>query len=423
MTHTGDEARHDAVLIVVSSLGESSRRTFFETVSARYPIWLFIGGAGRAAAPTWEKPFIVGHTSVDTLDPEAMIAAVTELSQQRRVAGIICYDEARIHATATVATAFGLPTSPPEAVARCRDKHLTREALARAEVPQARSVAVSSLEEAVREANAIGYPVVLKPRHLAASFGVARADDDAQLAAAYRAARTTTLPEAPEYYEAGVLVEEYLEGVEYSVESVCFDGRVEPVSVTRKRTGFPPNFEEVEHLVDGASPLLDDPVLREVVVGAHRAVGFDTGATHVEVKIGPKGPRVVEINARLAGDLIPHLCHLAGGPDLERAAASVACGDTPDLSRGTARVAMIRYYYPETDVTVATVRVDEDLLPPGVVRATPLADPGQRVLLPPRGSAWESRLAQIVVVRDTEAACTETLDAAGKAIVVTPDHG
>ena len=45
MTHTGGDARHDAVLIVVSSLGESSRRTFFESVSKHYPIWLFVGGA------------------------------------------------------------------------------------------------------------------------------------------------------------------------------------------------------------------------------------------------------------------------------------------------------------------------------------------------------------------------------------------
>jgi len=422
MTHTGDAARHDAVLIVVSSLGESSRRTFFESVSKHYPIWLFVGGAGRPAEPSWELPFIVGHTSLDTLDAGAMIAAAAELSRQRPIAGIVSYDEARIHATATVATALGLPTSPPEAIARCRDKHLTREALARAQVPQARSVAVTSLAEAVREANQIGYPVVVKPRHLAASFGVARADDDAQLAAAYQAARTTTLPEAPEYYEAGVLVEEYLDGAEYSVESVCFDGRVEPVAVTRKRTGYSPNFEEVEHLVDGASPLLRDDGLREVVIGAHRAVGFDTGVSHVEVKIGRRGPRIIEINARLAGDLIPYLGHVAGGPDLELAAAAVACGDAPDLGRGTPRVAAIRYYYPESDVTVAAVRIDETLLPPGVVRAAPLADPGQRVLLPPRGSAWESRLAQVVVVRDTEAMCTAALDAAAKAVVVTPDH-
>jgi biotin carboxylase len=419
---TAGDARHDAVLIVVSSLGESSRRTFFESASKHYPIWLFVGGAGRPAEPSWERPFIVGHTSVDTLDADAMIAAATDLSGLHRIAGIVCYDEARIHATATVATALGLATSPPDAIARCRDKHLTREALARARVPQARSIAVSSVEDAVREANLIGYPVVVKPRHLAASFGVARADDDAQLATAYQAARTTTLPEAPEHYEAGVLIEEYLDGAEYSVESVCFGGRVEPVAVTRKRTGFPPNFEEVEHLVDGASPLLGDDALREVVVGAHRAVGFDTGVTHVEVKIGQHGPRIVEINARLAGDLIPYLSHLAGGPHLELAAAAIACGDTPDLGRGTARVAAIRYYYPESDVTVAAVRIDQTLLPPGVERATPLADPGQRILLPPRGSAWESRLAQVVVVQDDEAACLAALDAAAKAIVVTPDH-
>lgn len=418
MTHTDSGLRDDGYLIVVSSLGQSSRQPFFETVSSRYPIWLFIGGAGRASEPTWERPFIAGHTTVDTLDADAMLDAVMQLSARASVLGIVCYDEARIEATAKVATALGLPTSPPDAVARCRDKHLTRQALAAADVPQAASTAVRSLEEALEAANRIGYPVVLKPRNLAASFGVTRADSDAEVAAAYTAARTTTLPEAPEFYEDGVLVEEYLTGPEISVDSACFDGRVEPVAVAHKQTGFAPNFEEIGHLVDGADPLASDAILRDVVVRAHQAVGFHTGVTHVELKLTSRGPKVIEINARLGGDLIPYLGRLAGGPDLELAAAVVACGDVPDLSRTAPNVAAIRFYYPEADVRVAEVRFDESLLPGNTERAVPLADPGQDVRLPPRGSAWESRLAQVVVVDTTEAACVTALDSAAKAVVV-----
>ncbi len=58
------------------------------------------------------------------------------------------------------------------------------------------------------------------------------------------------------------------------------------------------------------------------------------------------------------------------------------------------------------------------LLPREVERADVLAGPGQAMLLPPRGSAWESRLAQIVAVAESEVACRVALDAAGKAIVV-----
>ena len=88
------------------------------------------------------------------------------------VAGVFCYDEGLVHQAATVAAALGLPGSPPEAVAACRDKNATRSALALAGVPQPVSIGVHDLAEAAAAADKIGYPVVVKPRGLAGSMGV-----------------------------------------------------------------------------------------------------------------------------------------------------------------------------------------------------------------------------------------------------------
>jgi biotin carboxylase len=413
-TDTGTDSR--PILLVVSSLGASSREPFFQSVSPHYRIWLFVGGAGRPQEPGWELPYIAGYTSLDTLDSAAMIEAARALPEP--VAGVVCYDEARVEAAAELAQALGLPTSPVEAITNCRDKLLTRRALAAAGVPQATSVAVRSLDEARAVAGRIGYPVVLKPRRLAASFGVMRADSPADLAAPYQHARDTTLPEAPEVYEDGVLVEEYLEGPEISVDCACFDGRVFAVALAHKESGFAPSFEETGHVVDGADPLLDDDDLASILADTHAAVGFHTGTTHVELRRTRAGWKVIEINARLGGDLIPYLGQLATGTDLSLVAAAIACGRTPDLTRTLSKVATIRFYYPEQDVRVDSVSFDAGLLPPEIERAVPLADPGQLVQLPPRGSAWESRLAQAVAVADSADACRAALEAAGKALVV-----
>jgi biotin carboxylase len=423
MAHPSRPARDDGVLLVVSSLGPSSRLTFFQTVSQHYPIWLFVGGLGRPQEASWELPYVVGHTSVDTLDAEAMLTAVRALPEGIRVRGVMSYDEARIEATAKVAAALGLPGSPPEAVRRCRDKHLTRQALDSAGVGQAESLAVRSPDEAVVAAQKIGYPVVLKPRNLAASFGVTRADSDDEVAAAYRAAHDITLPEAPERYEDGVLVEEYLDGAELSVDCVCYDGRIEPVAIAHKQTGFAPNFEEIGHTVSAADPLRHDPALRELVVATHRAVGIDAGATHLEVKLTSSGPKVVELNARLGGDLIPYLGRLAGGADLELAAASIAVGEEPDLTPGEPRVAAIRFYYPDRDLIVGEARIEPDHLPPGTDRAQLLTAVGEPVRLPPRGSAWESRVAQVIVTGDSPEACASALDDAAAAVVLVAAAG
>jgi len=405
------------LLVVVSSLSRS-REYFFRSVSPHYRLWLLQGGAGRTDEVSWELPYLVGHTVVDTLDADAMTAAVRAIPGP--VAGILSYDEARIAATAVVAERFGLPTSPPAAVLRCRDKWLTRQALAAAGVPQAASVAVGSQDEAVAAAARIGYPVVLKPRNLAASFGVSRADDEAGLPAAYAQARGVSLPEAPERFEQDVLVEEYLDGPEISVDAVVAGGLVEPLVVAHKQTGYPPSFEETGHLVDAADPLLTDPRLAAVLTAAHAAVGYTTGTTHTELRRTAAGFKVIEINGRLGGDMIPLLGLLAGGPDPDLVAAAVACGQPPETARGGARVAGIRFYYPDEDVTVGTLELDEQLLPPQAYEAVLLTGPGERVLLPPRGSAWESRLAHVIAVADTTDELRGALEDAAKAIWLEP---
>jgi biotin carboxylase len=388
-------------------------------LASRYRVWLFIGGAGRTSRPTWELPYIVGHTELDTQDTEAMIAEARRLRESVEISGLICYDESRIIYTAEVAHAVGLPTSSADSIRRCRDKHRTRVALAEAGVPQAASHAVHSAEEAAQVAEQLGYPVVLKPRSMAASFGVSRVDSAADLAEGYRLAMSIALPEEPTHYEDAVLVEEFLDGPEISVDSACFDGRLVPLAVAHKELGFEPCFEEVGHVVDGNDPLLDDPHLLDVLSRAHAAVGYETGMTHTELRRTSDGTfKVIEINARLGGDMIPYLGQLATDIDLSLASAAIACGQEPDLTRGPGRVAAIRFYYPDQDITVTGARIAEALLPSEVDRADMFAQPGQEMKLPPRGSAWESRLAQVVAVADSEAACRAVLDEAAKAITV-----
>ncbi|GAA2004800.1 ATP-grasp domain-containing protein [Catenulispora subtropica] len=413
-------------VIVVSSLGALFREPFHQALAPHYRVWLFLGGAGRDAAVTWQQPYIVGATQVDTLDAEAMIRAARDLDARLRaeygrgVQGVLSYDESRIIDTAALAEALGLPTSPAEAVSRCRDKHATRQALDAAGVPQARSLAVGGAERALEAAAELGFPVVVKPRNLAASFGVIRVDRAEDVAGAYHAAAGIVLPEEKEKYEESVLVEEFLDGPEISVEAACFDGRVAVLAVARKQLGFAPAFEEVGHVVDAGDPLLTDPGLAGLVAAAHQAVGFHTGVTHTELRRTASGFKVVEINARLGGGHIPLLALLARGVDVNRVAADVACGREPELTGSVSRVAAIRFYYPERTGVLASVVIDEDALPAAVQQARVLVAPMTEVKLPPQGVAWQSRAAHAIAVADTADECRSALDAAEKAITMEP---
>ena len=122
-----------------------------------------------------------------------------------------------------------------------------------------------------------------------------------------------------------MLVEECLTGPEVSVDAAVHAGEVLPMFTARKEVGYPPYFEEIGHLVDATDPLWDDPKLRQVLVETHRALGLTDAMTHTEFKLTPAGPKVIEVNARLGGDLIPYLGMQVTGIDPGLVAAAVAC--------------------------------------------------------------------------------------------------
>src|SRR5207253_2916472 len=117
-----------------------------------------------------------------------------ELAAREPVQGVMSWDEARILQSAKVAAELGLPGGDPGMVLRCRDKHLTREALDAGHVPQPRSILVAGAAEALEAARQLGYPVVLKPRAMGASLGVVRADSPSELAGRFAFAHDSEIP-------------------------------------------------------------------------------------------------------------------------------------------------------------------------------------------------------------------------------------
>ncbi|OOC53340.1 MULTISPECIES: ATP-grasp domain-containing protein [Nocardiopsis] len=396
------------VLLLVGVVFEHYRGYLLRSVAEVADVWLLAENE-----TTWEDEHLLGHTVVDTSDPEALLAAALDVAARRPVRGVLCWDELKMENSARVAAELGLPGASPDVIDRCRDKHRTRTALAAAGVPQPSSVLVLSAEHAVREATRIGFPVVVKPRALGASLGVVRAGSAREVESAYAHARAAHVPIA-RYYDAGVLVEQCVEGPEISVDSACGDGHLHPLFVARKQSGFAPYFEEIGHVVDGSDPLLSDPRLLDTLLRAHRALGFTVGMTHTELRLGPGGWQVIEVNCRLGGDLIPLLGRAATGIDAAKVAASIALGRRPAPAVTRRRVAGVRFLYPDRALTVDRVEINRSALPASVVTATATAECGDRVAPPPEGHVW-GRYGLAVVVEDSGRACLDALRAAGPA--------
>lgn len=394
------------VLVVAAADMEAHayRAYCLENVRAHYDIVLISG-----AEPTWEKEFLLDYAVADPTDQTALNAAGRALAERYELAGVLTWTEWYLVPVARLARQLGLPTTTPEALQGCRNKHTSRTLFARHGVPSAISVSVRTEREAADAAALIGYPVVLKPAAHAASMGVIRVDTASELPAAYAFAAQTA---GHGVESTQVLVEEHLDGPEVSVECVTYQGQTTVVAVTRKTVGMPPFFEELAHVVDANDPLLAD--VAPVAVAALDAVGVTDGVSHVEIRIVDGRPRLIEVNARIAGDMIGHLVHLATGVDLARAAADIACGALPDLTPTRSQAAAIRLIYPAYSGTLTERRLDAEFTDSTawLERVTFHRDAGEHLVLPPDGDMFSARIgylittgpsAKVAQVRSTEA--------------------
>ncbi|MFJ7164093.1 ATP-grasp domain-containing protein [Streptomyces globosus] len=398
-------------LLVVSPGDETYRGYCLEQVAASYDVVLLTG-----TEPSWEKPYIVDHAVADLDDTTALLAAGRVLAERHELAGVVTWSEWHLVPTARLARALELPTNSVEVMRACRNKATARTLFARHGVPSAASMKARSLVEAGLATMTIGYPAVLKPAAFAGSIGVIRID------------RPEQLPDAFDFASAGagqsredtaVLVEEYLDGPEISVECVTHRGVTTAVAVTRKSLGPPPYFEETGHTVDPDDPLLVQ--VAPVAAAAIKALGITDGVQHVEMRLVDDRPRLIEVNARIGGDMIGHLVRLATGIDLPKVAADLACGRTPDLTPTRREAAGIRMLYPAASGTLTERHINQPFAArtPWLRQVQWTRQVGDPILLPPHGDLFTARAGFYIVTGRDTAEVNERLGTAADEITVT----
>ncbi|CBG70362.1 putative ATP-binding biosynthetic enzyme [Streptomyces scabiei 87.22] len=361
-------------------------------MAAAYDIVLLTG-----AEPSWEKPHIVDHAVADLHDTTALLSAGRALAERHDLDGVVTWDEWNLVPTARLARALGLTANSVEVMRACRNKATARTLFARHGVPSAASMTARTLREAERATRTLGFPAVIKPAAAAGSIGVIRIDRPEELPAAFEFASAGAHRSRE---DSGVLVEEYLDGPEVSVECVTHRGTTTAVAVTRKRLGPAPYFDETGHTVDAADPLL--ATVAPTAGAAIAALGITDGVQHVEMRLVGGRPRLIEVNARLGGDMIGHLVHLATGVDLARAAADITCGQSPDLTPTRHQGAAIRFIYPAYSGTLTARRLTAHV--GGVERVRFQRQAGDPLVLPQDGGdLYTARIGFLITTGPTAA--------------------
>eukprot|EP00668_Euglena_longa_P004393 GGOE01005148.1.p1 GENE.GGOE01005148.1~~GGOE01005148.1.p1 ORF type:complete len:357 (-),score=112.48 GGOE01005148.1:1133-2164(-) len=230
----------------------------------------------------------------------------------------------------TLAEALQLPNANGTTLLTARkDKAQMQEQLARCGVPAAQQVCSGDLAVLlawVRHHNR--WPVVVKPLCSSGSDGIYFCRKEEDVSAAHRALLGTVNPNNNVVEQ--LVMQEFLEGTEYIVDTTSHAGRHICVAIWeyRKRKGTPwsPTCIICEHndLLPSAGPVQD--WLTSYVFSVLDAVGLRYGPCHSEVMLTPRGPILVEVNARLHGLQGPELIAAATGTSPAKFVVDVMAG-------------------------------------------------------------------------------------------------
>ncbi|WP_106970071.1 MULTISPECIES: ATP-grasp domain-containing protein [Streptomyces] len=241
-------------------------------------------------------------------DPAATADAVAAFSPIAVISG----GESGVELADLLAELLGLPGNGTALSAARRDKHLMIETLRAAGLRAARQLWATDADELAAWHRELGGRVVVKPPRSAGSQGVSFCDTPEESVAAYR-----SLAGADDVFSQpnrGAVAQEYLAGTEYMVNTVSRDGRHHVCDVWR--TGRVSANGVVDlcdalSLIDSGSRVVRP--LTEYGFQVLDALGIRHGPAHLEIRMTPDGPCLVEVGARIAGGGIPAAAGLGIG--------------------------------------------------------------------------------------------------------------
>jgi biotin carboxylase len=246
---------------------------------------------------------------------------IERLARAERIDGVIAPGiDFPAAIAARVAHGLGLPHPiDPATAVLATNKQRQRERLAEAGVPQPRSSVLDA-------GDPVELPCVVKAPDRQGQRGLTLVRERSELAGAIEAARDASR-------SGHVLVEEVVEGPEVTVNAFSVGGEFHALTITDRLTAEPPAFGVALAHVWRAS---EEPV--ELARRAADALGIREGPTYTQIRVGPDGPRLIELAARLGGGHDAELCEAALGVDLNGLALSAALGEAVEPPRARPRV-------------------------------------------------------------------------------------
>lgn len=235
---------------------------------------------------------------------------------------------------ARIAEKYGFPFYSVETAQWSTDKFQMKHRFELGDVPHAQGRPISKVEEA----EGLVFPVIVKPRDNSGSRGVKLCRNTEELKASIEEALENSKLDT-------VLVEEFIEGPEYSIEGLHYDGKSEVIQFTEKKTTEFPYNVELGHIQPANISEENQQKIREIVSKIGKAMNYVNCPSHTELKINERGIFVIETSPRLGGDYITStLTPLSTGVNLEDELLKIALGETLNPQPKAVQFSGVRFF-------------------------------------------------------------------------------
>ena len=301
---------------------------------------------------------------------------IVEAARAYQIDGIMTLaSDMPMQAVATVCEELGLIGITPQTALNATNKAEMRMCFKAHDVPIPEFYIVSELDEFMEATKHFTTKFIIKPADNSGNRGVKLITDIADEKVLIQAFNYSK-----KYSRDGrVLLEEYMEGDEFSVETMSVDGVCHVIQVTDKLTSGAPYFVEMGHTqpsmfaedikmriaevakagIKAIIPSASAPINVVLVKILSRASAVGHGPSHTEIKLTSTGPKIVEIGARLGGDCITtHLVPLSTGINMVEANIRIALGEYTDLKSRFNRGAAIRFIQSSVGVIKSIKGID-----------------------------------------------------------------
>ena len=235
---------------------------------------------------------------------------------------------------ARIAEKYGFPFYSVETAKWSTDKFQMKQRFELGGVPHAQGRLISKAEEA----EGLVFPVIVKPRDNSGSRGVKLCRNKEELEASINEALEVSKLDT-------VLVEEFIEGPEYSIEGLHHDGKSEVIQFTEKKTTEFPYNVELGHIQPANISEVNKDKIRGIVAKIGKALNYENCPSHTELKINDRGIFVIETSPRLGGDYITStLTPLSTGVNMEDELLRIAIGEEVCPNPKPIQYAGIRFF-------------------------------------------------------------------------------